>query len=470
MTRIHCLLLCLPLLVLDGCWALPASSSKGDFAGTGEQDIYVYMEAFPGEAERLSFALAGIAVERDDGSEVPLLLRKREFSGMDMKHQRLVAHGRLEAGGYRGFSFSVKKAALTLEAGEAALLLPEEPVRKHAPFRIEKKTTTCISLVLNVRDSLHRGYLFSPVFQSVRPERPLPGLTGYVTSQGSGSIMVFDKKRLVLTGAIFVGRGPKGIEIDPVSERAYVAMSGDDAVQVVDIAAGQVVNRISLLRGDKPQDAALSPDRKTLVVVNGGSNSVSFIDVGSSLELDRIGIGEAPHTVVADGKGKAYIFSTFANTISIVDISGRTLIAAVPTDSGPIQGAFNRKGDRLYVLYAGSPYLNVLDPSSFSVVRRVYTGMQPTAIKVDTNTDMIYVARHGAPEVDVYDPFSLLPVETIRTGSSTDFMTIDADSNVLFLLSWRDETLTAVHLNSKSILSRIDVGRGPFRVRVIGER
>jgi YVTN family beta-propeller protein len=202
-------------------------------------------------------------------------------------------------------------------------------------------------------------------------------------------------------------------------------------------------------------DAGLETTRITLSDT-GQSGRVSYAGAGSIL-LDRSGI-------------KAYVLNAVSNCISIIDIPNRALVATVATESVPLQAEFNKKGDRLYMIYDGSPYLNVLDPGTLFSIKKAYVGMQPAAIKVDTNTDMVYVARKREAEVSVYDPFSLLPVESIKAESSSDFMTIDNESNNLLLLSFKDETVTAVQLNSKNILSAIQIGKSPYRVRVIGER
>lgn len=474
------LLSCLPVLLLAACWVIPPQQGP-DRSLVEEGEVLLYLQPFSQEAERITFTLTGVSAERDDGTLIPLLLRMPEIAGIDMKRQRLVASGRLTPGSYRGFSFELKNGLLRTEEGEAALLVPDQPVKKHSPFWIDKDKSMVLSLTFNYRDSIQNGYRFSPVFQIVQPERPLVGLTGYVTNQGSGTITVFDKRRMRVTGAIAVGDRPKGMVVDPLLKRAYAALPDDDAVVIVDIGSGEVINRIVLLRGDKPQDLVLSPDGKTLLTVNGGSNTVSFLDPESAVEITKVSVGDGPQAIVADRSGaRAYVFNTFSNSISVIDVPkcindisrGRecALLATVNTDYGPLFGEFNKKGDRLYVMYSGSPYLNVLDPVSFFVKSRVLVGMQPAALKVDTNTDMVYVARKGASEVDVYDPFSLLPVEVIRTQNSTDFMTIDNESNTLLLLSSEAETVTALELNSKSIVSAVQVGKDPYRVRVMGER
>jgi YVTN family beta-propeller protein len=463
------------ILLLPACWAFSPQPGSESPPAEEEGQILIYIQPFSQEAERIDFTLNEIAAERDDGTLVPLILSMQEFVGKEMKRQRLVASGRLEAGGYRGVVLHITKASLKTGAGEAALLVPEQQMKKQSPFHIEKGKTQLICLKFDARDSLRRGFEFIPAFLSFIPERPVPGLSGYVTNTGSGTVMIFDKWRMEIDSIIDIGDGPAGMILDNLLRRAYVILPNDDTIVEINTETGEVFRRIKLQGGDRPQDLGLSTDGMTLVTVNNGSDSVSFIDRPSGIETGRVKVGQGPYSMVINRTGsgsgnKAYIFNRLSDSISVIDLTSRSLVTTVHTDSGPLYGDFNRKGDRLYVIYAGSPYLTTLDPYSFSVLRRIYLGPQAAAIKVDTNTDLIYIARKSANTVEVYNPTSLLPVDIIGVGNTIDFMTIDAESNRLLLLSSSHDLLMAVDINSRQVHSMIDVGKGPFRVRIVSER
>ncbi len=65
-------------------------------------------------------------------------------------------------------------------------------------------------------------------------------------------------------------------------------------IEVIDLQSHTIINRIRMNTGDKPSEAALTPDGRTLLVVNGGSNTVSFIDPASNFETSRINVGNRP--------------------------------------------------------------------------------------------------------------------------------------------------------------------------------
>ena len=460
-------LLLIVSLLLSGCH-LPVQQLKPVLVDEGV--TYLYVLPFPLEAERIRFNLAAVAAIRDDGVEIPLALRLAELKGSEMGRQRFLASNPLPPGMYKGFSFRVENAFLKGDEGEAALLIPKEPTRLDFPFEVKKTRALLVSLTFKYDESL-KGVRFSPVFSAAIPGRPLANLTGYVTNYGSNTITVFDKKARVAVDAIQTGRGPAGIVIDQRQRRAYVVLSGDDAIDVIDIVAGEVVNRIRLNPGDAPRDLALTPDGKILITANTGSNTVSMIDPGTLLEFARINLLSQPRSVLIDRAGKkAYIFNTLLSTISVLDINNRVLTSTFTTDSAPLRGDFNKAGDRLIVFHEWSPHLLLFDTASLSMVKRVYSGIGIEWIKVDTRTDDLYVAKKNERAVEIFDPFSFIPGDSLATAGGVSNMTIDADENNLYLIVPEKKLLQIFSLVSRSVIGEIDLDDSPYWITMAGER
>jgi YVTN family beta-propeller protein len=389
----------------------------------------------------------------------------------DVVRQKLLASGRLPPGSYTGFSFKVKKAILKTEEGEADLLVPERPVRNDFPFSVVRRRAYVISLAFKNAESISSGFSFSPVFSMVIPARPISGLTGYVTNSGSNNIMVFDKKLNKILSIIVTGRGPAGMALDQRQGRAYVALSGDDAIEFIDVLSGEPINRLRLNPGDRPQELALTPDGKTLLVANKGTNTVSFINPFSFVELRRIDVGKEPNSISVHPNGmRAFVFNTFSNTVSVIDIPNKSVITTMTTDPAPLRGQFNRRGDRLYVIHEWSTYLTAVDPFSLSVLRRFPVRLGMTSIKVDPQADLVYMGRGRDTTVEVYNPFSFVVVDSINTGAGISYMTIDGDENNLYMVNPEMKSVMVSRLVRKRIIAEMDVGENPYWVTMMGER
>jgi YVTN family beta-propeller protein len=434
-----------------------------------EGEVYVYFQPLPQEAERLKFTLDHLSLVSVDGGEFPLSLSLDDFSSSSARRQRFVATGRVPPGRYRGLSYGVKKATLRGDEGETVLLVPEGPVTADFSFEIRRKQAVVLSLVLRYAESVRSGFSFSPVFSVYVPAAPPSGLLGYVTNRGDNTITVFDKKSGEVRGMIATGRGPEAVALDQKAGRAYAALSGEDVIDVLDVATGRFVNTIRLNVGDGPAWLALTPDGRTLLAVNAVSRTLSFIDPQALAELARIPLGDGPRFVLIDRTGlRCYVFNVVSGTISVVDIAHRALVATLSTDPGPTMGQFNRKGDKLFVIHEWGPYLSVIDPFSLSVAQRVYVG--PTLRNQGRrHNDMIYDQK-DAVQIEVYDPFTLVAGAYIEAMSDVRYMTIDGDENNLVLLSAENKKLMTLNLISRKISAETDVGENPTWLTMMGER
>ena len=440
-----------------------------------EGEVYLYLQPYPQEAERLRFTIEQVFAVSQDGREIPLTLSLRDIKGPDVRRQRLLASGNLPPGPYIGLSFKVKDAIVRVEdeeeESEAALLVPEVPVRVNFSYDIARKKGRVLSLVFKYRESIQDRINFAPAFSIFVPSRPLNTLVGYVTNSGSNNVMVFDKKMVQIVGVIPTGRGPAGMALDQRLLRAYVSLPDDDAIEVIDITAGDIINRMRVNTGDRPRELALTPDGRTLLALNTGSNTVSFLDSASLFELGRINVGNGPSSILIDQTGRrAFVFNTLSSTISVVDIPNRGIVTTISVDAGPLRGQFNRRGDRLYVIHEFSSNLTVIDPAFLVVQRRFTVRIGMSSIKVDTRSDLVYLGRKIDPMVEVYDPLSFVPVDSVKTGGGVVYMTIDGDESNLYLVNAQRKRVLVSNLVSKKIISEMDVGVDPYWVTIMGER
>jgi YVTN family beta-propeller protein len=455
---------------LSGCYAtatrlMPPLEEEGE--------VFLYVEPLPGEAERLRFDISEIVAQRDDGRKFPLTLAISEFSVSAINRQRLVASGRVPPGIYTGLAFRAHEAFLQGEERESALLVSAEPLLAPISFEVRKGRAFVLEGTLRTKEAIRDRFSFSPSFSLDHPKRPITALMGYVVNQGSNDITVFDKKAGRVVDVIATGAGPRGIALDQARQRAYVALSGEDSVDIIDVSSNEIIHRIVLNPGDRPQEPALTPDGRILMTANKGSNTVSIIDPVSFIELERIDVGNGPNTVLIDSSGKrAYVFNTLSDSISIIDLVAKPnqVTATISVDAGPLRGQLSRNGDRLYVIHSLSSYLSVIDPSSLAIVQRISVGMGASALKIDTRTDRIYLGRRFDPWVSVYQPGLDMPIDRIMAGDGVSGMAIDGEENDLYLVVPRKSSLQSVDLIGNRTVMELDIGVDAHWVTMMGER
>jgi YVTN family beta-propeller protein len=351
------------------------------------------------------------------------------------------------------------------------MLVPDAPVRLDFTFTVARKRAYVLWFVFRPSESLSTGFSFTPVFSVILPPRPIASLTGYATNTGSNNITVFNKKTNEVTGVIATRGGPAGMALDQRTRKAYVALPGEDTIEVIDVNVGEVTNRLLLGIGDRPRELALTPDGRILLSANAGSNTVSVIETPTLFESRRITVGNGPRSILVDPLGRrAYVFNSRAASISVLDIPNKALVTTFSTDAGPLRGQFNRRGDRFYVIHELSSYLSIVDARTLSTVKRVQVGMGMSYIKVDTVTDLVYMGRARESTVGVYEPNSFVPMDYIRTEGGVSHLTIDGDENTLVMVGAQPPRLTTANLISRKRMSLLDIGDGSYWVTVMGER
>jgi len=433
-------------------------------------ELLLYLAGLPPDASRLSFSLAGAAALREDDSAIPLSLRLTVPTGPGSDRQRLLATGLLPPGAYHGIALTIEKAQVATEEGEMALLAPEKPVVISAPFSVSRRGATLLEIIYRQAGSIQQHVRFIPAFFASQPEPPVVTRLAFASVPKEDQVLVFDRKTLKAITAIALEGEPAGMALDESGNRLFVALSAQDAVAVIDILSGALLDRIPLQLGDRPDRLALTPDGSLLLCTNPGSDSVSLIDPSSLLELSRLDVGDEPRSLALDPAGRrAFIFNLHSDSIAAIDLNERRLLFTQSTDSAPIWGALNRDGSRLYVIYRSSPYLNVLDPATLAVLERQQVGIGTGVLLVDARSDLVYLGWTDEPRIDIFDPFSLQAVDFLDAPGGGAVLAIDDEENRL-LVGSAAGPVTALDLVSKREAGRVDVS-GPVHSLVLeGDR
>ncbi len=464
------IVLALAVCLSAGC-ATPARVPATSAFDPSAAPLVIYADPSPGGTQGLRARLGGISAVREDGGIVPLRLLDPEVEREGPRHERLIAAGSIPPGRYTGFEVTATAASLTGPDGPSDLRVPETPTRVELPFTITERRGLVVDFALDLKAALADGFLFVPAFRAAIPARPPTGLIGLATLTDDGIVLAFDRRSGRVVGITAVGARPVGLAIDSARQRAYVAVSGDDALVAIDLEQGTIVDRRPLRGGDHPVDLALTPDGTTLVVANEGSSSVAFVSTQGLAEIGRAVVGESPVAVLLDRQGRrAFVPCRLANQVVLLDVASRRTAGAIPTDPGPFRVQLNRAQDRLYVAQEGSPYVLVGDLATLAAIQRPFVGPGQSALRVDAATDRIYIARRGTGAIEVFDPFSLLAIERLPVPGDVAYLTIDRELANLVAVLPRAGEIVRVSPVSRSIEGVVTTGAGVRFVALSGER
>lgn len=458
--------------LLAGCHARARSMAALPPLGS-EAEVHVYLQPLPHDAARLALSIGSVMAIRDDGSAVPLELVLPEVSARGGLRQRLLAWGRLPPGPYSGLALQLERATLSGEGAPADLLVPKEPVRVELPLQVARGRAAVVHVALREGQVPDSEFDFVGKFSGVAltPESTVIELAGYSTRPELASVVVFERRAHEVTGVLPTGREPTGIAVDALARRGYVALRGEDQVQMFDLATGEDLGRVPLQSGDEPGDLALTPDGRHLLVVNRGSNTLAFVDAEAGMVVERVPTGRDPWTLRLDRDGRrAYVLDRESGSITVVDVAGRAVARTVATDPEPVTARLNRAGTRLYVIHRGSAYLSVLSVPELTVVNRLFVGLGAAALEVDPRTDLVYVGHADERRLQIFDPFSLAPIGAIELPAPVSWLTIDTLENTLLAMMPTPGAIAWIDLASRRLVSAVDVGKDPLRMVIVGER
>jgi YVTN family beta-propeller protein len=459
------------VLALAGC-ALAGKPPVSAPPLGAEGQLHVYLRPLPHEASRLSFRIEAASALLEDGEAIPLTLALSEIVGAEqVAGERLLASGRLPPGKYLGLRLTLAKPRLEGQGSSTDLLLPAAPPSADLPFELRSGQAAVVEISLDAARSLAEGGRFDPHFSGAVPALTPPGLVGACVNTGTNDVTLFDLNTRRVSSVVATGQSPYGLALDVGASRAYVALGAEDRLEVIDLSRAERLAQISLRAGDEPRDLLLLPDRRTLLVVNFRSRTVSFVDGVSSVELGRADVGESPWSILLLRSGtRAVVVNRRSNSLSVLDLASRALVATVPTDPEPLFARVSRDGTRLYVVHVGSPYMIEYALPSFNVSRRILVGLGASGLQVDPRTDLVYVARGGDPRIQVFDSFSMLPVDAFAVPGWVSRMAIDGVQDQLFALMPGRRAVAVLDLTSRRLLSTIDLPGDPYEVKLASER
>ncbi len=166
------------------------------------------------------------------------------------------------------------------------------------------------------------------------------GRLAYVSCYGGAAIAVLDTQQATLAATITLPTGsqPYGIALSRDGRFLYASDNLTGRVFVVDTRTRQLLP--SVLVGNHPALIARSPDGGTLYVTNGGSHSVTALDIGSNPARPRvrttISVDGYPHGLALTPDGRYLVVAnTISRNISVIDTQSERVIATIPGEKFP---------------------------------------------------------------------------------------------------------------------------------------
>ncbi len=177
-------------------------------------------------------------------------------------------------------------------------------------------------------------------------------------------------RNLAFLAALFplIGCRPHDFPQYPPNYREYIYVTngGSDTVTVLDVVNVRVDRELAV--GTHPVAVAASPTRNEIYVVNAGAaganGSISVIDAEHNTVVATIGVHRQPLSIDLDADGaRAYVANSGSNSISVIDLKARREIAQFGAGEGPVAARLAADGKTLVVANQAGNSVTVMDPA-----------------------------------------------------------------------------------------------------------
>jgi len=247
---------------------------------------------------------------------------------------------------------------------------------------------------------------------------------------------------------------------------AYVANINSNTVSVINVPTSLLVNTIPV--GSGPWGVAVSPDQTQVYVSNNHGNNVSVISTASSSVVATIPVQSSPFGVAFTPDGTAaYVVNGSSNSVSVIGTESQTVVATVRVQTSPVGVAMavTSNGTFAYVTNSVSDTVSVIAVGSTpTVVKTIPVGAGPRWVAVAPNSGLAYVENAGSNDVSVISVASNTVTATIPVGTGPFGAAFIPDSSMAYVVNSGSNAVSVIDTASSAVVATVAGFNDPVHV------
>jgi PQQ-dependent catabolism-associated beta-propeller protein len=168
------------------------------------------------------------------------------------------------------------------------------------------------------------------------------GKTLYVTSEVASLVHVIDIASGAIVRNVKVGKRPRRMALTPDGKELWVTNELDASVSIVDTDTRAVVGRLKFeVKGARSEDITpvgiqMSRDGKRAFVALGRANHVAFVDVPQRKVTNLVLVGKRAWNVTLDkAEARLYVVNGLSDDVTVVDVGSAKPIKSIPVGRVP---------------------------------------------------------------------------------------------------------------------------------------
>jgi YVTN family beta-propeller protein len=220
-----------------------------------------------------------------------------------------------------------------------------------------------------------------------------------------------------------------------------------------------------------PYNLGISNDGSRLYVVGQESNQLLVVDPKNGKVIEKIAVGERPHTVVLSlDESSAYVSNQWADNIYQIDLAESRIIDTLAGGSGPAGMVIGPEGDFLYVVNTYSSDISIYNLETQQERRRLKAGNNPVSIAMSPEGSEIYVSSRRTVSVPhMTSPMTEMTVAGTRNQRVTERkMWKDAYIMENVAVTPSGDLAIATLIRPKNLIPAVQIERGWMMTNGIG--
>lgn len=254
-------------------------------------------------------------------------------------------------------------------------------------------------------------------------------------------------------------------------EYAWVTNGGSNTVTALDLVNMTTAATIGV--GSDPSAIAVNPVRNEVYVANSGSGTLSVIDAERNRVSLTIGVHRDPTSIAVDSTGdRAYVANAGSNNVSVIDLVKRREIAAFGVGEGPAEVSVSPDRRTLVVTNREAGSVSVVDAKTLAV-RAVFRGCPgATDVVILPDSSKAFAACTGGHQVmamGLAREQSPVPEEhedrllaLLDVGPSPVHLALKPDGGEIFVENFGSDTVSEIATNANDVGGAYVVGQNPM--------
>ena len=251
----------------------------------------------------------------------------------------------------------------------------------------------------------------------------IPGTDGNVAN-----VTAYDLTTHTIAATINTGEASQ-VVVSPDGSTAYAALS-DGHIAVIDTATNKIVSGIALT--DSADGIALTPNGAKAYVASSFGNSVLAVDMATGTQSAEIPVDTFPDAIAISPDGSTAYVANAGGSVSVIDTATNTVTATYAAGPNPKGIAVTPGGSRVYVTDSDNGTVSVLDLAA-RTKSTITVGKDPAGVAITPDGSTAYVAN-GDHSVSVIDTARGVVTKTISVtaGFGPFGITISADGSTVY--------------------------------------